>query len=158
MLKFFAEKMWVAFAMQKLLTFFQQKISEYCILNPLKQLTKWPLTSSLSKRRFEQLGPGWSRPQTLIDKHQPSVAQSDAHPSGDQEEGGVFPQRNYFMGIVHEKFSMAFFSADSRKTVVSFWWNSVDWVVKLQKTKITIWNRLRSEPSFSLKTDIPSYD
>ena len=32
----------------KLLTFFQQKISEYCILNPLKQLTKWPLTSSLS--------------------------------------------------------------------------------------------------------------
>ena len=37
MLKFFAEKMWVAFAVQKLLTFFQQKISEYCILNPLKQ-------------------------------------------------------------------------------------------------------------------------
>ena len=27
---------------------FQQKISEYCILNPLKQLTKWPLTSLLS--------------------------------------------------------------------------------------------------------------
>ena len=48
MLKFFAEKMWVAFAVQKLLTFFQQKISEYCVLNPLKQLTKWPLTSSLS--------------------------------------------------------------------------------------------------------------
>ena len=57
MLKFFAEKMWVAFAVQKLLTFFQQKISEYCILNLLKQLTKWPLTSSLSKWRFEQLGP-----------------------------------------------------------------------------------------------------
>ena len=57
MLKFFAEKMWVAFAVQKLLTFFQQKISEYCILNLLKQLTKWPLTSSLSLRRFEQLGP-----------------------------------------------------------------------------------------------------
>ena len=48
MLKFFAEKMWVAFAVQKLLTFFQQKLSEYCILNLLKQLTKWPLTSSLS--------------------------------------------------------------------------------------------------------------
>ena len=47
-LKFFAEKMWVAFAEQKLLTFFQQKILEYCILNPLEQLTKWPLTSSLS--------------------------------------------------------------------------------------------------------------
>ena len=29
MLKFFAEKMWVAFALQKLLTFFQQKISVY---------------------------------------------------------------------------------------------------------------------------------
>ena len=40
--------MWVAFAVQKLLTFSQQKISEYCVLNPLKQLTKWPLTSSLS--------------------------------------------------------------------------------------------------------------
>ena len=36
---FFAEKMWVAF------TFFQQKISEYCILNQLKQLAKWPITS-----------------------------------------------------------------------------------------------------------------
>ena len=46
-MKFFAEKMWVAFAVQKLLTFFQQKISEYCVLIPLKQLTKWPLTSSL---------------------------------------------------------------------------------------------------------------
>ena len=31
MLKFFAEKMWVAFAVQKLLTFFQQKISEIYI-------------------------------------------------------------------------------------------------------------------------------
>ena len=47
----------VAFAVQKLLTFFQQKISEYCILNLLKQLTKWPLTRLLSLRRFEQLGP-----------------------------------------------------------------------------------------------------
>ena len=28
-LKFFAEKMWVAFALQKLLTFFQQKILAY---------------------------------------------------------------------------------------------------------------------------------
>ena len=45
---FLLKKMWVAFAMQKLLTFFQQKISEFWILNPLKQLTKWPLTSSLS--------------------------------------------------------------------------------------------------------------
>ena len=28
--------------------FFSAKVSEYCILNPLKQLTEWPLTSSLS--------------------------------------------------------------------------------------------------------------
>ena len=63
------------------------------------------------------------------------MAQSDAHPTGDQEEGGVFPQQNYFKGIVHEKFSMAFCSADSRKAVVSFWGNSADWVVKLQKTQ-----------------------
>ena len=42
MLKFFAEKMWAAFAVQKLLTFFQQKISEYYILSLLKQLMKWP--------------------------------------------------------------------------------------------------------------------
>ena len=45
---FLLKKMWVAFAVQKLLTFFQQKISKYCILNPLKQLTKWPLTSDQS--------------------------------------------------------------------------------------------------------------
>ena len=45
---FLLKKMWVAFAVQKLLTFFQQKISEYCILNQLKQLRKWPLTSLLS--------------------------------------------------------------------------------------------------------------
>ena len=48
MLKFFAEKLWVAFAVQKLLTFFEQKISEYCVLNLPKQLTKRPLISSLS--------------------------------------------------------------------------------------------------------------
>ena len=48
MLKLFAEKMWVAFALQKLLTFFQQKISEYCILDLLEQLTNLPLTTSLS--------------------------------------------------------------------------------------------------------------
>ena len=55
MQNFFAEKLWVAFAVH---FFFSKKISEYCILNPLKQLTKWPLTSSLSWRRLEQLGPG----------------------------------------------------------------------------------------------------
>ena len=54
MLKFFAEKNVSA----KATHIFQQKISEYCKLNLLKESTKWPLTSSLSKRRFEQLGPG----------------------------------------------------------------------------------------------------
>ena len=34
---FFAEKMWVAFAVQKLLTFFQQKISAYL------RITRWKL-------------------------------------------------------------------------------------------------------------------
>ena len=33
---FFAEKMWVAFALQKLLTFFQQKISAYLRINRCK--------------------------------------------------------------------------------------------------------------------------
>ena len=33
---FFAEKMWVAFALQKLLTFFQQKISAYLRITQLK--------------------------------------------------------------------------------------------------------------------------
>ena len=35
-LKFFAEKMWVAFALQKLLTFFQQKISAYLLITRCK--------------------------------------------------------------------------------------------------------------------------
>ena len=58
MLKFFAEKMWVAFAVQKLLTFFQQKILEYCIfiktvnemtLNELvKLMTLWTTGSRIS--------------------------------------------------------------------------------------------------------------
>ena len=35
-LVFFAEKMWVAFALQKLLTFFQQKISAYLRITRFK--------------------------------------------------------------------------------------------------------------------------
>ena len=35
-LTFFAEKMWVAFALQKLLTFFQQNISAYLHITQLK--------------------------------------------------------------------------------------------------------------------------
>ena len=44
---FFAEKMWVAFALQKLLTFFQQKISAYLHITQL----------DVNVISFEQLGP-----------------------------------------------------------------------------------------------------
>ena len=47
-LKFLAEKMWVAFAVQKLLTFFQQINIRILYIESLKQLMKWPLTSLLS--------------------------------------------------------------------------------------------------------------
>ena len=50
---FFAEKMWVAFALQKLLTFFQQKISEYCV--SLDVNFNESLTNDIVS--FEQLGP-----------------------------------------------------------------------------------------------------
>ena len=50
---FFAEKMWVAFALQKLLTFFQQKISAYSLdVNFNESLTNDVVS-------FEQLGPDW---------------------------------------------------------------------------------------------------
>ena len=51
---FFAEKMWVAFALQKLLTFFQQKISAYLriTINFNESLTNDIVS-------FEQLGPGY---------------------------------------------------------------------------------------------------
>ena len=51
---FFAEKLWVAFALQKLLTFFQQKISEYCVSLDVK--FNELLTNDVVS--FEQLGPG----------------------------------------------------------------------------------------------------
>ena len=47
---FFAEKMWVAFALQKLLTFFQQKISVSLDLNFNESLNNYVVS-------FEQLGP-----------------------------------------------------------------------------------------------------
>ena len=50
---FFAEKMWVAFALQKLLTFFQQKISAYCV--SLNVNFNESLTNDIVS--FEQLGP-----------------------------------------------------------------------------------------------------
>ena len=51
---FFAEKMWVAFALQKLLTFFQQKFQHICI--SLHVNFNESLTNDIVS--FEQLGPG----------------------------------------------------------------------------------------------------
>ena len=52
---FFAEKMWVAFAVQKLLTFFQQKISAYL------RITYVNFNESLTNNivSSEQLGPDY---------------------------------------------------------------------------------------------------
>ena len=50
---FFAKKMWVAFALQKLLTFFQQKISAY--LRILDVNFNESLTNDVVS--FEQVGP-----------------------------------------------------------------------------------------------------
>ena len=52
---FFAEKMWVAFALQKLLTFFQQKISAHL------HITWCNFNKSLTNNvvSFEQLGPDY---------------------------------------------------------------------------------------------------
>ena len=50
---FFSENMWVAFALQKLLTFFQQKISAYCV--SLDVNFNELLTNNVIS--FEHLGP-----------------------------------------------------------------------------------------------------
>ena len=59
---FFAEKMWVAFALQKLLTFFQQKISAYL------RITRLNFNESLTNDvvSFEQLGPDVEGPHILL--------------------------------------------------------------------------------------------
>ena len=51
---FFAEKMWVAFALQKLLTFFQQKFQHICVSIDAN-FNEWLTNVVIS---FEQLGPG----------------------------------------------------------------------------------------------------
>ena len=58
---FFAEKMGVAFALQKLLTFLQQKYQ--CIWKYLKATTvnKFVI-NQFNKQCFEQLGPGFTEP------------------------------------------------------------------------------------------------
>ena len=52
---FFAEKMWVAFALQKLLTFFSKKFWHICVSLDLS--FNELLTNDVVS--FEQLGPGW---------------------------------------------------------------------------------------------------
>ena len=52
---YFAEKMWVAFALQKLLTFFQQKISAYL---PITWYVNFNDSLTNDIVSFEQLGPG----------------------------------------------------------------------------------------------------
>ena len=53
-LKFFAEKMWVAFALQKLLTFFSKKFQRICV--SLDVNFNESLTNDVVS--FEKLGPG----------------------------------------------------------------------------------------------------
>ena len=48
MLKFFAEKMWVAFAVQKLLTFFQQKNIRILSIESTKTVNEMTLNELLS--------------------------------------------------------------------------------------------------------------
>ena len=55
---FFAEKMWVPFALQKLLTFFQQKISAYLRVSPDVNFNE-SLTNDVVS--FEQLGPDFQK-------------------------------------------------------------------------------------------------
>ena len=66
---FFAEKMWIAFALQKLLTFFQQKNQHICV--SLEVNFNESLTNDVVS--FEQLGPGpqWAQPQTLTVRRRP---------------------------------------------------------------------------------------
>ena len=52
---FFAEKMWVAFALQKLLTFFQQKFQHICV--SLDVNFNDTLTNDIVS--FQQLGPDY---------------------------------------------------------------------------------------------------
>ena len=62
---FFAEKMWVAFALQKLLSFFQQKFQRICVsldvnfneslTNDIVSLNNWALKGCLRKHRTHQI-------------------------------------------------------------------------------------------------------
>ena len=57
MLKVFAEKMWVAFAVQKLLIFSAKNI-RILYVESAKTVNKMTLNELVKLMRFEQLGPG----------------------------------------------------------------------------------------------------
>ena len=59
MLKFFAEKMWVAFAVQKLLTFFQQKNIRILYIESAKAVNKMTLNELVKLTTLWTTGP-WS--------------------------------------------------------------------------------------------------
>ena len=59
MLKFFAEKMWVAFAVQKLLTFFQQKKIKILYIESAKTVNEMTLNELVKLTTLWTTGP-WS--------------------------------------------------------------------------------------------------
>ena len=60
MLKFFAEKMWVAFAVQKLLTFFQQKNIRILYIKSAKTVNEMTLKELVKLMMLWTTGPSWS--------------------------------------------------------------------------------------------------
>ena len=54
---FFAEKMWEAFAVQKLLSFFSTKNISVFAYEVVKHLMSWPLNELVKLTCFEQPGP-----------------------------------------------------------------------------------------------------
>ena len=66
MLKFFAEKMWVAFAVQKQLTFFQQKISEIYCIESTKTVNEMTLNKLVKLTMFWTTEPGFTANLTLV--------------------------------------------------------------------------------------------
>ena len=57
MLKFFAEKMWVAFAVQKLLTFFQQKHFRILYIESAKTVNEMTLNELVKLTTLWTTGP-----------------------------------------------------------------------------------------------------
>ena len=57
MLKFFAEKMWVAFAVQKLLTFFQQKNIRILYIESAKTVNEMTLNELVKLTTLWTTGP-----------------------------------------------------------------------------------------------------